>query len=164
MNDFVAKISSYDIFNNLVPGAIFAYFLKVLGISEVGTSSILVDVVLYYFLGMIVSRIGSLLVDPLLKFFKIIPAGDYSAFIKASDMDPKILTLLESRNLYRTTLALLLVTLAAYLWQAYLPALGITSRGQTIVMLVCLAVLFLLAYRKQDWFIHQRVEHHKRAE
>ncbi len=160
MNDLMAKISSYDIFNNLVPGAIFAFLLDRLGIATVGTPSIITDVVLFYFLGLIVSRIGSVLIDPILKLTGIIPKVDYPGFIDASQKDTKILTLLESRNLYRTIVTLLLVTLIAYHVKGWAPT-WMSDGWRTTILLAVLAVLFLLAYRKQNSFISRRVEHHK---
>jgi len=160
MNDLIAKISSYDIFNNLVPGAIFSFLLDWLGVASLNTPSIITDFVLFYFLGLIVSRIGSVIVGPLLQLLRIIPKGDYRAFIEASQNDNKILTLLESRNLYRTLVALLLVTLLAYHMKGMAPA-WMSESWRTTFLLAVLAVLFIFAYRKQNSFITRRVEHHK---
>jgi len=161
MNDLISKISSYEIFNNIIPGAVFAFLLEALSIFHFETTSIITDVVLYYFLGLIVSRIGSLIIDPALQLSGIIEKADYSAFIRASAKDEKILVLLEFRNLLRTVFSLLIVTLAAYLWVILTPSFQLSSTTKNILVLSSLALLFLLSYRKQNRFITKRVEHHK---
>ncbi|KAB1086401.1 hypothetical protein F4V91_08125 [Neorhizobium galegae] len=68
MNEILAKISTYDIFNNLVPGAVVAYLLAVLDVYKIDAGSLVTDLVVFYFIGLVVSRIGSLVLEPLLKF------------------------------------------------------------------------------------------------
>lgn len=160
MNEIVAKISSYNIFNNLVPGAILSFLLSEFGIYKLDASSIVVDVVVYYFLGMIMGRVGSIILDPILIKFGIVKKGEYNEFIDASIKDEKILTLLESGNMYRTIFAVIIfcliaknVKMASTLWLS-------EDLSQNLVLAV-LAVLFLLSYRKQSYFISRRVDHQK---
>lgn len=160
MNDLIAKISSYDIFINVIPGAIFIYFLKQAGIFTVEIDSLVGDLVLYYFTGLVISRIGSVLVEPLLRLVGFVKYGSYSDFIKASAKDPKILVLLEASNLYRTVIALMLVCAVAYNWDV-LALLGLSSRAWILCGCAALTLLFLISFRKQSGFISKRVEHHK---
>ena len=71
---------------------------------------------LYYFLGLVVSRFGSLVIGPLLKSFSFIKFADYRAFIDASKKDTQIEVLSEANNSYRTLCALfsLLLLLKLY--------------------------------------------------
>ncbi|MFD1985414.1 hypothetical protein ACFSOZ_23135 [Mesorhizobium newzealandense] len=159
MNDILAKISSYNLFNNLVPGAILAALLSLLDIYHIGSLSFVADLVVYYFLGMVVSRVGSILIDPALRLFRLLPPRNYGAFIDASAKDEKILVLLETSNMYRTVFALLLVVFAAFNLRSFSSSL---SPGTAInIGLLVLAALFLVSYRKQNYFITKRVEHHK---
>lgn len=163
MNDLISKISSYDLFNNLVPGAIFAFMLNLLDLFHLPASSVVVDLVFYYFLGLIVSRIGSIILDPVLHAVGLLKKPDYNDFIRASERDPKIAVLLESRNLFRTVLSLVLVTLVAYVYKHTAPSLALSPVSQNIILLVALAALFLFAYLKQSGFIERRVTHHSQT-
>ena len=55
------KISSYDILNNLFPGVIFCSIMGRTTRITFSTGEIWEDLFLYYFAGMIISRIGSIL-------------------------------------------------------------------------------------------------------
>ncbi|MER9204003.1 hypothetical protein NKH74_33675 [Mesorhizobium sp. M0933] len=160
MNDILAKISSYNLFNSLVPGAILAGLLGSLDIYHFESTSVVADLVVYYFLGMIVSRVGSVIIDPLLKLLRIVPPRNYGGFIEASAKDEKILILLETGNMYRTVFAVLLLVVAAYNLRTVGTALPSPAIAINIGLLV-LAALFLVSYLKQNRYISKRVEHHK---
>lgn len=67
MEKFLEKISSYNILNNFVPGAVFMYLSdEIFGIDLLVENQIL-NIVLIYFVGMIASRIGSLWIEEVLK-------------------------------------------------------------------------------------------------
>jgi hypothetical protein len=60
------KISSYNIFNNLFP-ALFVYLLERSTKVILSTDDIVKNIVLYYFAGLIIGRVGSIIIEPLLK-------------------------------------------------------------------------------------------------
>ncbi|MGO8054926.1 hypothetical protein [Rhizobium leguminosarum] len=163
MNDLFAKISSYDLFNNLIPGAVFLFFLSVSGIYDLKVESLVGHLVIYYFVGLVISRIGSIFIEPLLKLLGMVKYDRYEDFINASSKDLKILTLLESSNLYRTILALMVVCAIALSWDTVTRYLPFSPRCWGVILCVSLAGLFLLSYRKQNDFIRKRVNHHKNA-
>ncbi|TBA59228.1 phosphohistidine phosphatase [Rhizobium ruizarguesonis] len=162
MNDIIAKVSSYDIFTNLIPGAALVEFLSRSGIYEVDREKLLANLVIYYLVGLVISRFGAVVLEPFLKFLRIIRHDSYSDFIEASAKDLKILTLLESTNLFRSLFTACLLALLT-LW---LPIDG-TSKpahaGTLTWILGTLAFLFLLSYRKQNEFIRRRVRHARAA-
>lgn len=67
MKDLLDKLSSYNIFNYLLPGVLFAGMSKSVSGYDLVQENLLVGVFVYYFIGMVISRLGSLLVEPLLK-------------------------------------------------------------------------------------------------
>ena len=160
MNDILAKLSSYDIFVNLVPGALFVSFLSLTGIYTLETNSVVGELVIYYFLGLVISRIGSVVVEPALKFLRIVKYGEYSDFIRASEKDPKIQILLEAANLFRTVLALVLVCAVSYNWIIIRAVAGFSDWTWVMISFALLALLFLVSFRKQSGFISRRVRHH----
>ena len=64
------KISSYNIFNNLYPGIIFCYILKFMFSKIVFTDNWYENLIICYFIGMILNRIGSAVIYPIMKKFK----------------------------------------------------------------------------------------------
>lgn len=161
MNEILAKLSSYDIFVNLVPGALFAAFLSMAGIYTLEPNSVVGELVIYYFIGLVISRIGSVVVEPVLKLLRVIRYSDYSDFIRASEKDPKILILLEASNLFRAMLALVSVCAIAYNWPSIRAAVGWSDWVWVMIGCALLAALFLISFRKQSGFISKRVIHHK---
>ena len=66
----------------------------------------LVAVFAYYFMGLVISRIGSLMIEPTLKKVGFLKSADYSKFVLASKTDNKLDVLSETNNMYRTLCAL----------------------------------------------------------
>lgn len=151
------RISSYNLFNNLLPGAVYCFLLnKLLGINFC-SGNIVEDLFIYYFTGMVVSRIGSVIIEPICKKIKFVKFAKYGDFLKASKKDEKIDILSETNNTYRTMLSLMLVLLITKLY------IFISSKCETIVAwtpVVIITVLFLLfafSYRKQTSYVRERV-------
>ena len=62
MEKIVEKIEDYNLFNYLLPGIIFSYALKYyLGIDVFQTNAIEM-IFIYYFIGSVISRIGSVFI------------------------------------------------------------------------------------------------------
>ena len=152
------KISSYNIFNYLVPGTLFVGLGEQLTSVSLIQSDLLIALILYYFIGLIISRIGSLIVEPLLKGFKILRFANYKDFVKASASDPKIELLSEQNNMYRTLCSLSIVLFVLVIYDQIKPNLPWGSHVHSVVVLVALTALFMFSYRKQTRYISQRVE------
>lgn len=157
LSELLDKLTSYNLFNYLLPGAVFAYFVK----SSFGIGLVPDDLVtaafIYYFLGVVVSRFGSLALEPLLKKAKFIKFEPYASFLSASEKDQKIEVLVEQSNMYRTLLSamLLLLVLTAYLkLESYCPVL---TEWRELTGASALALVFLLAYKKQTDYVAGRV-------
>ena len=65
------KISSYDILNNLFPGVIFCIIVENVTRISISTGELWKNLFLYYFVGMILSRIGSIFDERILKSIKV---------------------------------------------------------------------------------------------
>ena len=85
----VDKVSSYNILNNLFPGVIFCYILgKITRFTLLG-ENIIEQLFIWYFVGMILSRIGSVFIETALQKIKIknetyIKFVDYKQYTEAS--------------------------------------------------------------------------------
>lgn len=120
MGDLINKISSYNLFNYLFPGIVFVALSKEITAYSFVQQDILVGAFLYYFIGLVISRFGSLVVEPILKKIKFIEFADYKDFVVASQKDPQIEILSEANNTYRTLLSMFLLVflLKLYEWVA----------------------------------------------
>jgi hypothetical protein len=67
INELIDKVSSYNIFNYLLPGAIFTVFIENITNYRITQNDLLVNIFLVYFVGLIISRFGSLVVEPIFK-------------------------------------------------------------------------------------------------
>lgn len=157
LSDLLDKLTSYNLFNYLLPGAVFAYFSeRILGASLI-PSDLVTAAFVYYFLGVIISRFGSLILEPVLKRTGLVKFEPYNAFLAAVENDPKIEVLVEAANMYRTFLStiLLLLLLAAYLMLENSYPNLMEWRG--LIGGVTLALVFLLSYKKQSDYIAGRI-------
>lgn len=157
MDKLIEKLSSYNIFNYLLPGVIFAALGNRFTSYQLLFDNIFIGIFVYYFYGLIISRIGSLLLEPFLKWIHLVKFSPYSDFLEASKTDPKIELLSETNNMYRTMASLFfcLLSLQGYesLENSY-PNISNISFTATIFMLM---VLFILSYRKQSAYIRSRI-------
>ena len=157
MKEILEKISSYNIFNYLLPGAVFGFWANT-EYDLTMPSDILTNAFVYYFLGMIISRVGSLIIAPILKKLKITKFENYKDFVKASKKDEKIDLLSEVNNMYRTIIALI-VTIGFLKFYNWLESKFIWLTNWNITLgLIFLFILFVLSYKKQTKFITKRIK------
>lgn len=157
MSDFLDKLSSYNLFNYLLPGILFVILSKeFVGYNYIQENNI-IGVFLYYFIGMTISRFGSLIIEPFLKLIHFINFSDYINFVKASKQDSKIDLLSEVNNTYRTLISMTVLLLLSKAYQAIQLNFGITRENSILVILLLVLLLFLLSYRKQTDYITKRI-------
>lgn len=157
MKEILTKISSYDLFNNLIPGTLFAVLAdKFIGI-DLLQENVFLGIVLYYFFGMVISRFGSLVIKPLLQLLGVVKEEPYAQYVKASKKDDKLEVLSQVNNTYRTIVALIFCLLLAgiYVW---LEECWAWIKDYRLPLLsVGLLILFIVAFRKQTRYIAERV-------
>ena len=105
MKDILDKISSYNLFNYLLPGILFVYISKYFTDFDFVQTDTLIGAFFYYFVGMIVSRFGSLFIEPILKKIGFLKFADYKNYVSASKLDSKIELFSEINNTYRTLIS-----------------------------------------------------------
>jgi hypothetical protein len=157
MKELLDKLSSYNLFNYLLPGVLFASLASKLTRYSFIQSDIIVGVFVYYFIGLVISRVGSLIIEPILKKSRFVKFTEYEDFIFASQQDEKIELLSEANNMYRTlcSLFLLLVVLKGYQQvEVWVPVL---ANWNGITLIFMLLIMFLFAYRKQTTYITRRI-------
>ena len=159
MKELVDKLSSYNIFNYLFPGTLFAYLGTKFTSYMIVQDNLVVGLFLYYFIGLIISRIGSLTVEPFLKWIRVVKFADYEDYVQASKSDSKIELFSELNNMYRTlcSLPIMLGVLKIYdgLLRNRIPGGDHTN---DVFLLIGFLTLFLLSYRKQTKYVVKRVK------
>lgn len=158
MNELLTKLSSYNFFNYLVPGVIFAFLASEVTRYQLIQKDVIVGVFLYYFLGMVVSRFGSLVISPLLKILSFVKFEDYKAFVLASKKDPQIEVLSEVNNTYRTLCSLFTLLLLLKSYTKIEARFSFLRDWNATILIVSLLVMFMFAYRKQTAFVVKRIK------
>ena len=158
MNSILGKLDSYQVLTNLLPGAFFGLALKFFFQTALPTENFGEDILIYYFMGLIINRIGSLVVEPVLKKFCFLKFAPYTDFAKAEKADSKIITLSEMNNYFRALLTCILLLLVIRILKVlYLKWICLFTYWEWEAIALLL-VLFLFAYRKQTNYVRKRVE------
>lgn len=158
MSDLIEKISSYNLFNYLLPGSVFVFLLDSTANISIVNRDLFIGFFVYYFLGMVISRVGSLLVEPFLKWIKFVRFSDYSEFVNAEQKDQKLSQLSEINNVYRTIVSMLLIFALALCVESLIENGIISTYAASWFVGTSLLVLFLGAYRKQTKYLNKRIE------
>lgn len=157
MKDLLDKVTSYNLFNYLLPGIVFVCLAKWFLNIDLVQEKDLIGAFLYYFIGMIVSRVGSIVVEPFLKYVNFIKMADYVEFISASKVDTKIEILSEANNTYRTIASMLLILLFLKLYFFIQSYLVVPDWMNPVLLATLLLAIFLYSYQKQTSYIKKRV-------
>ena len=158
MKDLLEKISSYNLFNYLFPGVIFVVLLNEYSSYQINIENLFISFFVYYFLGLIISRVGSVVIEPILRKTKFVEFSEYSDFVKASAKDSKIEILSEVNNMYRSIVAMILVF---FLLLGYSGLKRLWDFFTSIEHYLCgiiLFIFFLFAYKKQTKYITKRIK------
>ena len=153
------KISNYNILNNLIPGAILCVVYKHLvgyDFMNVGTLELLV---VFYFTGMINSRIGSLVLEPIMQKIKWVRLRDYRFFVEAAQKDNKLNSLVEVNNMYRSMISVSFTALLVKLYYVGVEQQWNFGNVSDWLLLMAMLVLFAFAYKKQSKYIVSRIDY-----
>ena len=158
MKELLEKLTTYNIFNYLFPGVLFVIIAKSITDYNLIQENNLLGAFLYYFVGMTISRFGSVIIEPILRKFKFLEFRDYKDFVIASKKDEKIELLSEVNITYRTLISmlLLLLILKIYNYCALFYQIEITISLITLTFLI--TILYFFSYRKQTKFVVKRID------
>ena len=117
--------------------------------------------ILYYFIGMVISRFGSLFIEPTLKKISFLKFADYKSFVSASKKDEKIELFSEVNNTYRTITAMFVFLLLLKFYNHFQIRWDIPKNITALILVVFILVMFLFSYRKQTNYITKRINANK---
>lgn len=161
MTDFLNKLSTYNIFNYLLPGVVFVVLNEFVTNISLLQKDIVTGVFFYYFLGLIISRIGSIIIEPFLKKIGFVKFAEYSDYVSAERNNDFIKILSEVNNMYRTLASTLFCLFIFKLYDLICKEISFFHENGIYIIIIFLFVLFLFAYRKQTSYITSRVAKHK---
>lgn len=154
MTTIIEKISTYQMFTNLLHGVFYifcrCYFLD----TTFPEYDVHVQLALFYIVGVIVNRFSSIVIERVLTKKNFIQFADLKKFKDAVLIDPKIETLSEVNNSYRGMISAILLLpfdLAYNKCLLVLPELK-------LLLWFSLLIIFLFSYKKQTQYIKDSVE------
>ena len=158
MKELLDKLSSYNIFNYLFPGVLFTLILtKISGYNFI-QKDLIIGAFFYYFVGLVISRVGSLFIEPFFKKVSFLKFADYGKFVSASKVDSKIELFSEINNMYRTLCSMLFLLFFFKLYEGIASNFAFLKDWGSEILVVTLLILFLFSYRKQTNYITKRIE------
>ena len=157
MSAIIEKLDSYNILTNLLPGAFFCIMFNVIFGVSLASVNTLENVVMYYFAGLIIGRLGSLFIPKILINLRFVSYASRKDYVKAVKNDTKIAILSEASSYYRSLLACNFLLLLLWI-SSILPFnwdwINFSWRG---IVTIPLVILFLFAFRKQNLSVSSRV-------
>jgi hypothetical protein len=161
MKDLLCKLSTYNLFNYLFPGVVFSLLTPVVTSYSFLQKDLVLGFFVYYFVGLVISRFGSLLLEPFLKLVTLVKFADYKDFVEACKKDEKIEMLSEVNNSYRTMLSAFVLLVLLKFYEKVEAMVPILKGWEHIILIVSLLTLFLVSYVKQTGYVVKRVEANK---
>ncbi|MGQ7271997.1 hypothetical protein [Marinobacter nauticus] len=161
MSEILNKLSSYNIFNYMLPGVVFSALITKTTEINLVYENLIIAPFIYYFTGMIISRVGSLFIEPAFKHIKLIQKESYDDYLLAKEKDPSIETISEQNNTYRTLCSTFFCILTIYGFIKILQLLEIEPTNLSPWYSLALFILFALSYRKQNDYIVKRIRNCK---
>lgn len=162
MESILEKIDQYDLFINLLTGSVLALLITKTTSINFADGDAIELLFSYYFLGLVVSRIGSLLIGPVLKSTKFVSYTSYTDYLHAAKRDPKLEMLSQDNNLYRSIISACVIYIATFTFDRTVYQHSHVFSGYFVLAsAIFLLVLFTFAYRKQTSFISRRVNDNK---
>lgn len=158
MKDIFDKLTSYNIFNYLFPGVLFSILATKFANLNLVFDDLIIGAFVYYFNGLVISRLGSILIEPFLKLIRFVKFADYKEFIDACKKDSKIEVLSESNNMFRTLISMFISLFLTVGFQKLTNTWEFLKNNQEAIFLSILFLLFLLSYRKQTNYITKRIK------
>lgn len=157
MQDIINKISSYNFFNNLLPGILFVVVANGTTSYSFIQKDIIIGFFVYYFIGLVISRFGSLIIEPILKKISFLKFAGYEDFISASKKDSQIYIFSEVNNMYRTFCSTFVLLILLKIYNFISLKFIILERLDLYFLVILILLMFLFAYRKQTQYITKRI-------
>ena len=160
------KLAAYEIINNIIPGAIYVVLTDRLTRFSVQIENVFSNLVIYFFVGVVIGRIGSLIIEPILrhktkKGRAVIKFAPYDEFVTAEKLDKtgRLKELSAINNMYRvltsTMFCLFITIIIGYLWDSVI----VKFKNWILpIVIFALMIVFVFSYRKQTDYVKKRIK------
>ena len=155
MEKIIEKIDNYNLFTNIVPGFlilmfnVYYYNLHELNIGE--------QIVIAYFAGQTLNRIGSITIGILLLKLTREKGEPYNKYIVACRKDDKIDILLQERDTFRTFCTLVLVCMLEIIFYKLIKFFNISNGITIFSVLTIMFVIYAISFCKYNKYISERI-------
>ncbi|SRR4030042_2139712 len=158
IKELVERLSSYNLFNYFFPGLIFVIILRETTSFDLYQDDFLIGAFLYYFIGMVISRVGSIVVESLLWKTGFVKKINIPKLIGLIQTNNKLELLYEVSNVYRTVTATFLILVFIKCYDIIKNQSFDFCNLCQVLFGILLFVLFLFAFRKQNEYVDKCVE------
>jgi hypothetical protein len=152
------KLDAYDVVANLVPGAALTYALHFSKFPTPAPADWAAFLLVAFVAGVTTNRLGSLVLDPVLRRLKFLNPKDYDSFVASERADKKLETLVANHGLYRTFFTAGLIYLILVVGSHWFPSVASSNQLAFTLFVIGGMIVFLFAFRKEDGYIHTRIE------
>lgn len=158
LSTIFAKISSYNIVNYMIPGTALCILLNhFVGWDLIDVGNWYLSCLVFYFSGMVCSRVGSLIVEKSVKAIFGVKFADYEDYIRAEKKDEKLGRLNEESNAFRTYIAMMVILVICMIWNWLSEIFPCIKNVQNLLFVILLLAIFIGSYIKQVDYIARRV-------
>lgn len=154
MSDFINLISSYNLLNYFLPGALLFVSAKYLFQIDISLGSDFYAFVILYFVGLFINRIGSLIIEPVLRNIGFLKFAEYEDFCKAENIDEhgKLQILSKVNNSYRSYTVVFLIISFVAVAKIFKDCKDCYPYIVLVVSLFSF-LIFLFSYKKQTKYV-----------
>ena len=158
MEKLIETLNHYELITCLIPGLMFCQFTDWLYGTGFITDNSVTLIISGYVFGQVISRLGSLVVEPVCKKLKIIIMAPYHDWLEAIKADDKISTITEKSTVYRSWVALVLIHIFMPCVINLNECVLVFGYQKLLIIQLFILTFFLLAYRKQVAYVRKRVQ------
>lgn len=158
IKELVERLSSYNLFNYFFPGMVFVILLREITHYDLYQKDLLTGVFLYYFIGLVISRIGSVLIEPILWKSGFVEKINIPKLIGLIQDNIKLELLYEVSNMYRTITSMFFVLIIVTAFDILVNQNICHNSLAYIISGIAFLILFLFAFRKQNEYVYACVE------
>ena len=180
MDNLFKQLSSYHILNFVIPGGSYIYLLNKVLIPNILSEDWLLNGIIFYIVGLIISRIGSVIIAPkvnkileyprIIKVFRLetdyINKTTYEEYIKKKKKDTTISDFVTMKNMFRSMISVCFCMFFSIMAYHLINWTCFFSKKNIIVCtsMVLIGLLFLFSYEKQGVYIQKRIKNNKKGE
>lgn len=160
LTKLISLLDNFYLASYIIAGAAVGIGLTLIDIPFFHTE-FWINLGLCYFAGMIASRLGSLVIEPVCKMCKIISWEPYAKFLEAErkDTTAKLLSLSKVNGTYCTMTAVSLILFIVSIVNNILALSDWTQYLKFPLVYLLVFILFLLSYRKQVGYTVKRINY-----